>query len=134
MNYLIIGGPKCGKSTKADLLRFELNDTGAEIRSVKHCDDLVKTLPEWSMVSEAVCDWIKEPGPWIIEGVAGVRGLRKFLERNNTLLSDLTVYWMSEAKTEQTPAQRNMQKGAQTIFDQIKPELLKRGAKIIYEI
>lgn len=126
MNYLIIGGPRTGKSTKASSLSEQ---SGVQI---KHCDELVKKFPEWSMVSEAVCDWISEPGPWIIEGVAGVRGLRKWLERKTGKLSDLTVVWMSEPKVQQTSAQKSMHKGAQTIFDQIKPELLRRGAQIIH--
>lgn len=49
---------------------------------VLHTDDLMGTY-EWSSASQYIADkWLTLPGPWIIEGVAVPRALRKYQEQN----------------------------------------------------
>lgn len=75
MRLLITGGVGSGKTTMSQHLR---GSTGSD--RVMHTDDLIGT-GEWSEVSQRIADeWLTMPGPWIIEGVAIPRALRKYLE------------------------------------------------------
>ena len=69
---VIAGGPRTGKTTHANKLGAE---SGARVR---HTDDLIGRL-EWSAASQEVSQWFDEPGPWIVEGVAVPRAVRKWL-------------------------------------------------------
>lgn len=66
---VIIGWPGTGKTTLAEKMGGG--------RSSDEVMDL-----GWSEASEAVSYWLDEPGPWLIEGVAVPRALRKWRERN----------------------------------------------------
>jgi broad-specificity NMP kinase len=71
MRVCIVGGPRTGKTTLASTMLDPL-----------HTDDLIGAL-DWSAVSEIIAtQWMSKSGPWVIEGVALVRALRKWLERN----------------------------------------------------
>jgi Fe-S cluster assembly ATPase SufC len=77
MRMLITGGVGSGKTTLSQQVR---GSVGADY--VRHTDDLIDTM-EWSEVSAHVASvWFHYPGPWIIEGVAIPRALRKYLEAN----------------------------------------------------
>lgn len=65
----IIGWPGTGKTTLAN-----------EMGGGRSTDDLIHL--GWSEASEAASYWFDEPGPWVIEGVAIPRALRKWRERN----------------------------------------------------
>lgn len=83
---LVTGAPRTGKST----LAYKLcpND------SIHLCTDpqrlcttpgAVGTPDElgWSEASQWIADkWLTKPGPWIVEGVAVPRALRKYLAAN----------------------------------------------------
>lgn len=74
MRLLITGGVGSGKTTLADKMGDATGDR------VYHTDDLIGVL-EWSLASAHIAeDWMGKPGPWIIEGVAIPRALRKYLE------------------------------------------------------
>ncbi len=73
MRLVITGGPLSGKTTLADTLGVILKVP------VYHTDEL-KHL-EWSAASEAASYWFSRPDPWIIEGVAVPRALRKWRNR-----------------------------------------------------
>ena len=75
MRIVICGWPASGKSRHAEELSSKL---GIE---VKHTDSLVRTH-SWSDASEAASHWFDQPGPWIIEGVAVPRALRKWQARH----------------------------------------------------
>lgn len=66
---LIIGWPGTGKTTLA-----------AEMGGGRSTDELISL--GWSGASEEASRWFDAPGPWIIEGVAIPRALRKWRERN----------------------------------------------------
>jgi broad-specificity NMP kinase len=67
---LITGGPRTGKTTLARSLSPHARST----------DDVIHL--GWSEASAEVATWFDRPGPWVIEGVAVPRALRKWLEAN----------------------------------------------------
>lgn len=73
---IVAGVPQSGKTALAKSLGAELG------YPVKHTDDLLQRdpKPEWSELSTVVAGWFAESGPWIVEGVAAVRGLRKYMK------------------------------------------------------
>ncbi len=120
---LVIGVPRAGKSTIATSLASELDIP------LKHIDEWAKTLA-WSETSDKVAEKLETEGPWIMDGVAGVRGLRKWLERNPGKKPDFMIIWMGEPAIKLTAAQDNMRNGTITIWKSITPELLKREVHI----
>lgn len=75
MRIVICGWPGSGKSEYAKELGSKFGVTP------RATDSLVKTH-DWSAASLVVSTWFDEPGPWIIEGVAVPRALRKWHLRN----------------------------------------------------
>lgn len=119
----IAGGPRTGKTTLARQQE--------RIRNVpaRHTDD---TVPfGWSEASEAVSKWFDEPGPWIIEGVAVPRALRKWLDANpgDERPCDEAIFLDEEFEV-LTPGQATMTKGVKTVWLEILPELERRGVVI----
>lgn len=68
---IITGWPRSGKSYAAAELGRSM---GIEPKST---DSLIHEL-SWTEVSSQVAEWFDLPGPWIIEGVAVMRALRKW--------------------------------------------------------
>lgn len=118
---VIVGGPGSGKSYLAHL-------ADPERRRTRCTDDLTGVL-EWSEVSAEVARWIDEPGPWIIEGVATARALRKWL-RASTSPAGLIVL-MAKPYIDRGKGQAAMAKGVATVWREIAPELLARGARVL---
>jgi hypothetical protein len=92
----------------------------------------------WSEASEEASKWIDLDGPWIIEGVAAVRALRKWFDRHEKCKPscqpcDRLVY-LTKARTVRTPGQDTMAKGVRTILHKIEPWLLRRSIKIEKDI
>lgn len=75
---VILGGPKTGKTTLARKLDEQCNHQPCG--SLRMTDDLIHL--GWSEASQAASLWFDEPGPWIIEGVAIVRALRKWRDQH----------------------------------------------------
>lgn len=76
---VILGGPRTGKTTLAQKLAAEhlsRQHRGHHAGYLRMTDDLIHL--GWSEASQAAAMWFDEPGPWIIEGVAVVRALRKW--------------------------------------------------------
>ena len=117
MRIVITGGPRTGKTELVK--RYVV---------VYHTDDYMHL--EWSEASKAVMQWFYNTGPWIVEGVAAVRALRKWLEANPTgKPCDLLVVLDHEYE-ELTKEQRTMCKGLFTVLAEIAPELRARGVVI----
>jgi dephospho-CoA kinase len=115
---VIVGGPRTGKTTYADTFRLP----------VKHTDDLISH--GWSGASEAASHWFSEPGPWVIEGVATARALRKWLTRNPDLKPCDMLYVLTTPKAAITPRQRAMGEGVITVFSEIEYGLADLGVVI----
>lgn len=121
---IVIGGvPRAGKSTLAERMRAEL---GYE---VMHTDDLIHL--GWSEASaEGARFMLARPGPWIVEGVAAIRSLRKALAAGSAKPCDKLV-WLGTPYVEQSDGQRVMGKGAETVLAEIEPDLRARGVFIV---
>lgn len=126
MRIAIAGGPRCGKTTLAEKLAERHG-----IETVLHTDDLIGSL-SWSEASARVVEWMDEPGPWIIEGVAVVRGLRKWLAdvRNEGAPCD-TVYHLTYPYTDLSKGQVTMMKGCITVFGGVQYLLQGRGVDVL---
>lgn len=114
---LIIGVPRAGKTT----MSLELKDQ----HSILHIDSLVKNT-DWTIVSDIVADRLTWGGDWIIEGCSGVRGLRKWLNRNQGL-PPFKIVWLDKPHVEQTKGQIQFGKMCTSIWNECKQELKRRG-------
>lgn len=123
MRIVIGGGPKTGKTTLATKLA-----NGVAARST---DDLMHL--DWSAASYAASFWLDVPGPWVIEGVAVARALRKWLLRNVTGKPCDRVIWLRQPKAPQVGGQVAMAKGCETVWREIAGQLAGRGVEIVYQ-
>jgi hypothetical protein len=112
------GGPRTGKTTTAKLCAG----------SLRHTDDLIDL--GWHEASAQAAAWMTEPDPWVIEGVAVARALRKALAASPDAPCDVLV-WMSAPYEPLTPGQASMAKGCETVLAEILPELRARGVTIV---
>jgi broad-specificity NMP kinase len=119
---VIIGGPRTGKSTLAKELAERL---GVPVRPT---DDLREK--DWSAQSDGVLEWLREPGPAVIEGTAAVRGLRKLLKEQPGHPGVVVVH-LRRPMAERSPGQVNMATGLETIWKEVAPELRKRGVAVL---
>lgn len=122
---LVTGWPRTGKSTTiAPALAAE---RGCAVRAT---DDLIGAM-DWSAASAEVATWLDAPGPYVIEGVAGARALRKWLEAHpgERPPVDLVVV-CRDPLVALTGRQAGMGKGVDTVLEQIMPELLAHGIRV----
>ncbi len=119
---MIAGGPRAGKTTLAEAL-------GADGRLVRGSDALAEL--EWSESSLAASKWFDEPGPWLFEGVVMPRALRKWLGRNPSGCPADLIVWINEPVVARSRGQHVMALGCQTVWNEIRDELLKRGQRLL---
>ncbi len=122
LRICIAGGPKTGKTTLAGELGLE---------PVRHTDDTIALIPDWSEASKHVATWMDEPGPWAIEGVALPRALRKWLAANPEGRPCDVVCWLDAAVVPRTPKQDSMAKGCATVWREIFDALVARDVRVI---
>lgn len=122
-HILIIGPPRVGKTTLA-------RDMGAQRNlPVRHSDDLI-ALHAWSEASAKIADWLDEDTPAIIEGVAVVRGLRKWLAAHPDGKPADEIYLSTTPLERQTPKQSAMGKGVMKVWNEVALEAASRGVKL----
>lgn len=112
---IITGWPRSGKSTLAKKIG---EDFGIEPKST---DSLIHEL-SWTEVSSMVAEWFDLPGPWIIEGVAVMRALRKWHWRYGPDVPppcDFLYIIDRPLGVELKPGQISMGKGIDTVFAEI---------------
>lgn len=119
---VLAGGPKTGKTTAALELAAQL---GLEPSQVRHTDDVL--CLGWRQSSEEVSHWFDERAPWIVEGVAAPRALRKWLAAHPTGRPCDEVWWFAEPKVLTNAGQARMAKGCRTVMRQVLAELRRRG-------
>jgi adenylate kinase family enzyme len=109
-----------GKTTFAKRLGDELG-----IRT-RHTDDLIKNY-DWSSASAEVATWFDEPGPWIIEGVAVARAVRKWLATHPEGRPAETLYLATDPREQLSIGQAIMTRGHHTVWREIRDRLESRG-------
>lgn len=136
---LITGGPRTGKTTLADELGITSPPPpGFVVPIVRHSDDLIAELAHlgkdaWSEGSRRVAEWLSESGPWIIEGVAASRGLRKYRDQHPGEPPPVDrVIYLREPHEPWTSGQRSMAKGVETVHREIEPWLDEHGVRTEY--
>ena len=112
---VIAGVPRAGKTTLARQMTDDVRST----------DDLISL--GWSEASAAAAAWFNEPGPWVVEGMAAPRALRKWLEAHPTGRPCDRVIWLAHTREKHSPGQQAMGKGASTVMREIAGELRRRG-------
>jgi hypothetical protein len=122
---VIIGGPHVGKTTLSHKLQSECG-----FENVHHSDD-IKHL-DWSASSEFASHWFDSEDEYVAEGVQMARALRKWLQNNPGKSLDVDIVWLTKPQTSLLPGQINMAKGVMTVFNEIRGELEKRGARIYH--
>jgi hypothetical protein len=125
---VIVGGPKTGKTTViAPRLGIALAARHGTV-PIRHTDDLIPTHG-WSAASAAVALWFDAPGPWVIEGVAVPRALRKWLDwhRTGKPCDEVITAWRPLIALDSKQAA--MAKGVRTVWDEIWPQLVSRGLR-----
>jgi hypothetical protein len=129
---VIAGGPRRGKSTIAEKL------VGPGVTH-HHGEELVDR-PEWagmtreekwSAGSALAATWLDEPGPLVAENVAMSRALRKWLKAHPEGKPVDVVVHLSDAVNETIPGQETMAAGDETVWKQIRSELVMRGVRVI---
>ena len=123
---VIVGGPRCGKSTMARRLREEGVPTycGDPKFTVKDPEAGVIYLPDYlSFTTSAdyvAREWLTKPGPWCCEGVIMARALRKLQRQNQGhLLKGVEVIYLDFPFVPLTAGQANMSKGITTVWFEI---------------
>lgn len=125
MKLLITGGPRTGKTTTA----LDLGQKHGV--PVYHTDDAIPL--GWHAASTEVARWLAEkPGPWIIEGVAVPRALRKYLATHSGIPCGQCIVLRTPHMT-LTPRQMDIMQGMMTVMAEIEPELRQRGMEIVKE-
>jgi catalase (peroxidase I) len=117
----IAGGPRAGKSH----LAAALSDLGHWVRAADELRGL-----GWSESSLAASTWFDEPGAWICEGVAMPRALRKWLTRNPEGSPADAIVWINAPVMNRSRGQHVMAVGCETVWNQIRPELLRREIQL----
>lgn len=113
---VIVGGPRTGKTTLAG-------------EGALHTDDLIHL--GWSEASQFVCDdWLTQPGPWIVEGVATARALRKALKARPGVKPCDEIWLCVHPVVELSRGQASMAKGVDKVWSEICPALTTLGVKI----
>lgn len=130
---VILGGPKTGKTTLAGGLQRDLTNYFGPLSTgqVRHTDDLIHL--GWSEASQAAALWLDEPGPWIIEGVAVVRALRKWRDAHPGAAPpvDRVIRLATPLPhVEISSGQAAMAKGEYTIWREIRAWLIDHGIEI----
>jgi hypothetical protein len=96
---------------------------------VYHSDDWQHL--EWSKASDALCHMLETlSGRWCYEGVRMVHALRKWLSKNAEGRPCDQVICMWRPFKDLTPGRASLGKACRTVFDEIRPELVRRGVKI----
>lgn len=137
---VITGGPRTGKTTlAAKLARGAVPfiphdgspaycDPGPGDCPIRHTDDLIHL--GWSEASEAASRWLDEPGPWVIEGVAVSRALRKWRDAHPGEPPPVDrVIYLSDPHETLTPGQATMAKGVATVHAEIAEWLREHGVQ-----
>lgn len=123
---VIAGVPKSGKTT--DLGRRLAEEMSCPLRSTDSLIDLLN----WADASMEVSRWLSEPAPWIIEGAAVPRAIRKWFRRTQYAPCDAAI-WLATPHVPLSQGQRSMASGCLKVWDEILPALMASGVHVIQQ-
>lgn len=127
----ITGGPRTGKTTLGLKLAYELAERGPRVTVIRHTDSVMGL--GWSEASAAASGWLDEPGPWIIEGVAVSRALRKWRDAHPDAHPPVDrVIYLDGPHEPLSSGQLAMAKGVRTVHDDIEGWLCDHGIDTEY--
>lgn len=92
-------------------------------------DDLIGL--GWSEASLVASTWFDNPGPWIAEGVAMPRALRKWLARNPEGVPCDAALWLTKPIEPRVRGQHVMALGCATVWSEISETLRSRGVQVL---
>ncbi len=121
---IVAGGPRTGKTI------LSARASERHQMPLRHSDALVGNR-QWSDASSDVSKWFDDSGPWIVEGVAASRALRKWLADNPGKKLDAAVIHLQRPMMVRSAGQVAMAKGEAKVWREIKPELEARGVQIV---
>jgi adenylate kinase family enzyme len=125
VRLLIAGVPRAGKTTLSNLLHPPAHSA----KLVLHTDDFMHL--GWSQVSAFIATKFDIRGPWIVEGVAVVRAARKWLATHHSGTPCDEVRWLGTPRVPLSNGQATMAKACETVWDEVRPELERRGVRIV---
>lgn len=127
---VICGGPRTGKTTLADAECIAAARRGGS--ALWHTDDLIGEF-SWSSASLYISEeWLTRPGPWIIEGVAVSRALRKWREAHPGDAPPVDkVIRLTTPHVALTRGQAAMAKGEETVWQEIADWLFAAGIPLV---
>jgi adenylate kinase family enzyme len=122
---LICGGPRTGKTTLAAEIGPQVGG------AVHHTDDLIPL--GWSEASQAAALLLEAPGPWIVEGVAAARALRKWRQAHPGERPPVDrIIYMETPHVALTPGQATMAKGVATVYGEVEDWIEDHGVVTEY--
>lgn len=131
MITVILGEPRCGKSTLATKLAkrsgASLVSTGK--RAVLATDDFMDV--PWEDVPDRVIPLLEEREDVILEGCQAARVLRRWFRRDReNVLKIKEVYVLDRPFVPRSPGQNAMGKGIQKVWSEVRPLLIQAGVPI----
>ncbi len=134
MRIAICGGPRTGKSTYASKLAQELGielfSTGK--KALVATDNFMGV--GWANVPRLVMERLSELDDWILEGTQATRVLRHWYRTAPETLKLDRVHFFEQPWVIRNGGQNAMAKGVRTIWQEVRPELIRRGIPILYGV
>jgi len=111
---VIVGGPGQGKTTLAAALAPHVG---------QHRPTDALDSSDWSEDVTRAAEWLRDPGPWVVEGVLAVYALRRLVEAGER--PPCVVVHTTSTTT--TP----LSKAVDTVWKEIVPALRRQGVVIL---
>jgi hypothetical protein len=121
---VIVGGPRSGKTSHA-------SRAGERYQREVLWEDQTFRGKTRDQQAAGVASDINRSGEWIMEGCATVLGIRQWLADNPEREFPAAILYLRSPIQDRTEQHVRMAKGVHTVWEQVLPELRKRGATII---